>query len=258
MTASLPGPRGGRGGPGNVSVAAAGSGPAPAGLLATADRGGVVAEAARALGRSPGRPPTPPELSLRRLLAGNQRFLAGRPAHPRQDLYRVAQVSAGQNPMAMSLGCADSRVPPETLFDQGIGDLFDQRVAGNVVDESVLGSIEYGAEHLGVPLLLVLGHSSCGAVAATMSSVRTGEEPGGHVGAIVRAIRPAVEPVLSGTAPAGVPAQVTRDCELANVAWVMGQVRARSQVVAELEAQGRLAVVGGYYDLATGAVSLVG
>jgi carbonic anhydrase len=149
-------------------------------------------------------------------------------------------------------------VPPETLFDQGIGDLFDQRVAGNVVDASVLGSIEYGAEHLGVPLLLVLGHSSCGAVAATMASVRTGQEPGGHVGAIVQAIRPAVEPVLAGSDPSGPHHAVARDCELANVAWVMGQIRTRSEVVAELEAQGRLAVVGGYYDLASGAVSLIG
>jgi carbonic anhydrase len=258
MTASLPGPRGGRGGPGNVRVAAADSGPPSSGPLATVDRSGVAAEAARALGRSPGLTTSRPELSLRRLLAGNQRFLAGRPAHPRQDLRRVEQVAAGQNPIAMSLGCADSRVPPETLFDQGIGDLFDQRVAGNVVDASVLGSIEYGAEHLGVPLLLVLGHSSCGAVAATISSVRTGQEPGGHVGAIVQAIRPAVEPVLAGSDPSGPHHAVARDCELANVAWVMGQIRTRSEVVAELEAQGRLAVVGGYYDLASGAVSLIG
>jgi carbonic anhydrase len=191
------------------------------------------------------------------MLAGNQRFLSGRPAHPRQDLNRVRQVSSGQQPMAMSLGCADSRVPPETLFDQGIGDLFDLRVAGNVVDESVLGSIEYAAEHLHVPLLLVLGHSACGAVAATVESLRTGESPGGHVDSIVDAIRPAVEPVLNASDPAAPAGEVMRECVLANVEWVMGRIRSSIQVVAELEAEGRLIIIGGYYDLRSGAVSLI-
>jgi carbonic anhydrase len=218
----------------------------------------VAAQAARALRRRSEHEVTPSELALRRLLAGNQRFLAGRPAHPRQDLRRVVEVSSGQNPMAMSLGCADSRVPPETLLDQGIGDLFDQRVAGNVVDTSVLGSIEYAAEHLRVPLMLVLGHSGCGAVAATVASHRTGENPGGHVAAIVEAIRPAVEPVLNAYDPATPDDVVMRECVIANVEWVMGLIRARSKVVAELEAEGRLAVVGGYYDLGSGAISLIG
>jgi carbonic anhydrase len=259
MVAPVPVPRGGLGGAGTGSLVA----PDPedrrtSGLTATVDRSGIRAEAARALHRSPGEPATVPELALRRLLAGNQRFRTGMPAHPRQDLRRVREVSSGQRPAAMSLGCADSRVPPETLFDQGIGDLFDQRVAGNVVDDSVLGSIEYAAEHLHVPLLLVLGHGGCGAVAATVSSARTGELPGGHVNSIVQAIRPAVEPVLRAADPSSAADVVMRECVLANVAWVMGQVRSRSHVVAELEAQGRLSLVGGYYDLGSGAVSLIG
>ncbi len=217
----------------------------------------MAAEVARALGRRPGAPVLRADLALRRLLAGNRRFRAGSPLHPRQGRGRVQEVLAGQHPIAMCLSCADSRVPPEILFDQGVGDLFVQRVAGNVVDETVLGSIEYGAEHLHLPALLVLGHSHCGAVAATVATVRTGEEPKGYIASIVGAIRPAVEPVLSGADPAAV-AQVARDCELANVAAVMGQIRSRSRVIAELEAAGEVAVVGGYYDLGSGAVSLIG
>lgn len=264
MAAPVPGPRGGLGGgAGNASLTAADSGPPSdlhvTGLTTTVERASVVAaEAARVLRRGSTDQVTGSELALRRLLAGNQRFLTGRPAHPRQDLRRVREVSAGQHPMAMSLGCADSRVPPETLFDQGIGDLFDQRVAGNIVDESVLGSIEYAAEHLHVPLLLVLGHGACGAVAATIASHRTGETPGGHVASIVEAIRPAVEPVLNSLDP-GTPADVVmRECAIANVEWVMGQIRSRSHVVAELEAESRIALVGGYYDIGSGAVSLIG
>jgi carbonic anhydrase len=264
MAAPVPGPRGGLGAGIGISVASD-TGP-PTDLLvtrapATSTRtlSGVAVEAARALrGEDVAGPATVPELALRRLLAGNRRFLAGRPAHPRQDLRRVRAVSSGQAPLAMSLGCADSRVPPETLFDQGIGDLFDQRVAGHVVDDSVLGSIEYAAEHLGVPLLLVLGHGGCGAVAATVASHRSGQNPGGHVAAIVDAIRPAVEPVLAAADPATPHEHVMTACELANVGWVMGQIRARSKVVAELESEGRLAVVGAFYHLGSGAVSLLG
>lgn len=262
MAARVPVPGVGLGGTGSGSLTAADSRPPSltrtADLTTTVERLGAVAtEAARALRRGPADEVTSSELALRRLLAGNERFLAGRAAHPRQDLRRVTEVSSGQHPMAMSLGCADSRVPPETLFDQGIGDLFDQRVAGNVVDETVLGSIEYAAEHLHVPLLLVLGHGACGAVAATIASHRTGETPGGHVAAIVEAIRPAVEPVLNATDPATPADDVMRECVIANVHWVMGQVRSRSQVVAELEAEGRIALVGGYYDIASGRVSLI-
>lgn len=244
-----------------MGALAADSGPpsAHAGSDAVTTGPSQVADEAALLLRPDGLgPATRPELALRRLLAGNRRFLAGRPAHPRQDLRRVREVSSGQTPLAMSLGCADSRVPPETLFDQGIGDLFDQRVAGNVVDASVLGSIEYAAEYLHVPLLLVLGHGGCGAVAATVAAHRTGETPGGHVTSIVESIRPAVDPVLRQATPDTPETELLQACVLANVAWVMGQIRTRSKVVAELESEGRLAVVGGFYDLASGAVSLLG
>jgi carbonic anhydrase len=202
--------------------------------------------------------PTEAELAIRRLLAGNRRFVAGESRHPGQDLQRVAEVSSGQHPFAICLGCADSRVPTEILFDEGIGDLFSLRVAGNIVDESVLGSVEYAVEHLHVPLLLVLGHGRCGAVAATMAACRTGEIPDSYLGSLVEAILPAVEPVLSALDPATSEDVVVRQCAIANVEWVLGQARSRSHVVAELEAEGALILAGGFYDINTAEVSLIG
>lgn len=192
--------------------------------------------------------------ALRRLLAGNQRFRTGRPAHPHQSSARLHEVAGGQHPLAMLLGCADSRVPLEILFDQGIGDLFEQRVAGHVLDVSVLGSIEYAAEHLHVPLLMVLGHSSCGAVAATVEGIRTGTTPPGHIASIVEAIRPAVARLVE-LGSAGAP--TLRRAELANVQHVVRQVQVRSGIVRERVERGQLAVVGAFYDLPSGRVSLL-
>ena len=263
MTAPVPVSRDGLGGAGDGSGggselgAPSDHGPAT-GLTDTVDPGrDAAAKAARAL-RGSFAEPTEAELALRRLLIGNQRFLVGHPTHPRQGLERVTEVSSGQHPFAMCLGCADSRVPQEIVFDEGIGDLFTMRVAGNLVDDSVLGSIEYAAEHLHVPLFLVLGHGSCGAVAATVAAHRTGEIPEGYVGSLVEAIMPAVEPVLNALDPATPEDEVIRRCAIANVEWVLGQTRSRSHVIAELEAEGKLALVGGYYDISTAEVSLVG
>lgn len=197
------------------------------------------------------------ELAIRRLLAGNQRFVAGDSTRPRQDLQRVAEVSSGQHPFAMCLGCADSRVPTEILFDEGIGDLFSVRVAGNIVDGSVLGSIEYAAEHLHVPLLLLLGHGNCGAVVATVAAYRAGEIPEGPVGSLVETILPAIEPVLAGLDLATPADVVIRECAIANVRWALEQARSRSRVIAELEAEGKIALVGGFYDINTAGVSLI-
>src|SRR5688572_28409492 len=105
--------------------------------------------------------------SLKRLMAGNARFVADKPSLEHLGAVRRTTLAKGQNPIAIVLCCSDSRVPPEYVFDQGLGDLFVVRVAGNVADEVALGSIEYAAEHLGTPLLLVLGHEACGAVKAT-------------------------------------------------------------------------------------------
>jgi carbonic anhydrase len=192
--------------------------------------------------------------ALRVLLEGNDRFRRARPEHPGQDPARRQEVLSGQHPSAMVLYCSDSRVPVETVFDTGIGDLFGMRVAGNLLDSAVLGSIEYAAEHLGVRLLVVLGHSSCGAVAATAEVIRSGQTPGGHIGWLAETLRPAIAEAL-----ASLPASETslRTAEEANVRYVIEQTLSRSEIVQEFVEAGRLAIVGAYYDMADGAVTLL-
>ena len=119
--------------------------------------------------------------ALARLLAGNHRYVSGTVAHPNQTAGRRRAVAGSQHPFATILGCADSRVPPEVVFDQGLGDLFVVRVAGNIADPAAVASIEYSAEHLGVGLIVVVGHSRCGAVDA---AVKGGEAPG-HLSVLV-------------------------------------------------------------------------
>ncbi len=127
--------------------------------------------------------------ALKQLMEGNARFAGERSLHPHQDTVRRVKITEGQRPFAAVLGCADSRIPPEVVFDQGLGDLFVVRVAGNVVDAYVLASIEYAVSHLGTPLVVVLGHTACGAVTAAA----TGGECEGHLGELMEAIRPAIE-----------------------------------------------------------------
>ena len=125
---------------------------------------------------------------LARLMAGNQRFTQHKEQHPDESLARRKELISEQHPFAVVLGCADSRVPPELLFDQGLRDLFVIRVAGNIVDDAILGSIEYAVEHLGTQLIVVLGHETCGAVSAAVA----GGEAAGHLQALVTAIQPSV------------------------------------------------------------------
>ncbi|MEJ2577608.1 MAG: carbonic anhydrase [Kineosporiaceae bacterium] len=192
--------------------------------------------------------------ALRRLLDGNARFASGAAEHPAQDAARRREVVAGQHPWAMVLSCSDSRVPVELLFDTGIGDLFGMRVAGNILDDTVLGSIEYGAEHLHIPLLVVLGHSSCGAVAATAEAVRAGQDGDGHIAALVAGVREAIGGVLPEI-PEGASLY---PAEVANVHHVAARAVQRSAILREVAGHGALAVVGAYYDLDTGQVSLLG
>ena len=127
--------------------------------------------------------------ALEKLVEGNKRYFLLKQSHPNQGIERRKEVKNGQKPFAVIVGCSDSRIPPEIIFDQGLGDLFVIRVAGNIVDDVALGSIEYAASHLGSQLVVVLGHSKCGAVTATVQ----GGEVHGHIGSIVKAIAPAVE-----------------------------------------------------------------
>ena len=127
--------------------------------------------------------------ALQKLMEGNTRYVSARLAHPNQTPARRAEVSEGQHPFAVIVGCSDSRLPPEIIFDQGLGDLFVVRLAGHVLNDEALGSIEYAVEHLGTQLIMVLGHDRCGAVTA---AVKEGDASG-HLGSIMKAIAPAVK-----------------------------------------------------------------
>ncbi|HJX92993.1 MAG TPA: carbonic anhydrase [Pyrinomonadaceae bacterium] len=182
---------------------------------------------------------------LAELRAGNAHHVAHRYQHPHETAERQRELASGQSPHAEILSCADSRVPPELIFDQGLGDLFIIRVAGNVVSDTELGSLEYGAEHLHVPLLVVLGHQHCGAVTAAVE----GGEAEGHIAALVNLLRPAVEKTR------GMPGDHVENAVTANVEMVVKQLRASAPVLAKLVSEGKLKVVGAVYSLDTGKVT---
>lgn len=188
-----------------------------------------------------------PAGALDRLLTGNRRFVAGRARHPRQSPRHLRELADGQRPFAITLGCADSRVPPELLFDQGLGDLFEHRVAGNVVDDLLLGSIEFALEEFAPPLLLV----RCGAVTATVAAIAHGGTPPGSIGSIVDALRPTIEPMLDA------PGDVVEAGVRANVRMQVRRLTTTSAIVRERVRSGRLAVIGARYDLDHGLVSLL-
>lgn len=181
------------------------------------------------------------------LMEGNLRYVTGAMLHPRQTAERRQETAAGQHPKAAILTCSDSRVAPELLFDQGIGDLFVIRLAGNVVDDAALGSLEYAVEHLHVTLVAALGHSHCGAVTA---AVQQGIAPG-HVGRLMEAIRPAVERARTR------PGDLVDNAIRANVEMTVQMIRSSWPILAERTLAGTLRVVGAYYDLRDGRVSLI-
>src|SRR5690348_11289699 len=153
--------------------------------------------------------------ALAELKAGNEHHMAHRYQHPHENAERQRQLVSEQNPHAEILSCADSRVPPEIIFDQGLGDLFVVRVAGNVATDTELGSLEYGAEHLHIPLIVVLGHEHCGAVTA---AVQAGP-PEGHIASLVNLIKPAVDKTR------GLPGDPVENAVQENVAMVVQQLR---------------------------------
>lgn len=190
------------------------------------------------------------EDSLTRLLDGNKRFMTGEFAKKDLSESRRQELTKGQSPFATVLSCSDSRVAPELIFDQGLGDVFIVRDAGNVVDPVTLGSIEYGAEHLHTPLLVILGHEKCGAVTAALD---TKGKPGGNIGAILKKIMPAVKTARK--------AKKDRE-ETLNLA-IQENVRntyrgvMKSKIVRELMHEGKLQIVGAEYYLGTGKVEMV-
>ncbi len=185
-------------------------------------------------------PEMTPEVALERLLSGNKRFVQNKLTHPNQTQERMKEVSAGQKPFAAILGCADSRVPAEIVFDQGLGDLFVVRNAGNVVTPEEMGSLEFGALELGVKTILILGHQKCGAVKATID----GNAVPGKIGSIIEAIKPAIKDK-----------QTWDEAVIANIRLQIKKLKA-SPLLAELVEKEELKIVGGIYELETGKVKL--
>ncbi|MFE5331680.1 carbonic anhydrase [Embleya sp. NPDC056575] len=194
--------------------------------------------------------PTPRE-AFELVLAGNQRFVSGSPEHPNQDAARRAETAPSQQPFAVLFGCSDSRLAAEIIFDRGLGDLFVVRTAGHVVGAEVLGSVEFGVSVLDAPLVVVLGHDSCGAIAAACSVLEDGRAPGGFLRDVVERVTPSV---LAARA-AG---RESADEILAeHIEHTVDLLLERSHVLAERVAAGRVAVVGLSYRLADGSARLV-
>jgi carbonic anhydrase len=195
-------------------------------------------------------PNTSPVTAWKALKEGNERFVAGEPQHPSQSIADRARLAASQQPSTVVFGCADSRVAAEIIFDQGLGDMFVVRTAGHVIDSAVLGSIEYAVTVLNVPLIVVLGHDSCGAVKATLSAIDDGVMPTGYVRDIVERVTPSI---LQGRH-----AGLTRvdEFETRHVNDTVTHLRVRSASIAERLAAGTVAIVGLTYHLADGRVVL--
>lgn len=193
--------------------------------------------------------------ALQRLVDGNRRFAEGQiSVQSLASPARRSELVANQQPFAIVLGCSDSRVPAEMVFDQGLGDLFVIRVAGNVVAPSQVGSVEFAAEYFGTSLVVVLGHTRCGAVIATIDSLTGGERPPSpNLGSIVGRVRPAVEPLLEAN-PDGDRDELVRRAVRANVRAAANQLRHGSELLERLIEQQRLLVVGAEYSLDTGVV----
>ena len=185
--------------------------------------------------------------ALQRLVAGNERYVAGAATHPDQTAQRRAELAKGQFPFAIVLTCSDSRVVPELFLDQGLGDLFVIRNAGNILDDHVIGSMEYAVEHLHVPLVLVVGHEKCGAVSAAVAG---GEAPG-HIRSVVEALEPAVEQARN------LPGDKVDNAVRANAARAAEILTRVQPILKEAASSGKLMVVPARYDLVTGRLEIL-
>lgn len=185
--------------------------------------------------------------ALQVLLAGNKRFLSGKLEHPNHCEESRKGLIAGQEPLAVVLACADSRVPPVDIFDQGLGDLFVLRVAGNIINDHILGSIEYAVLHLHTPLVMVMGHSSCGAVGA----VAQGAKLGGHIASLT----PSIEAALKKAK--GQEGHWTNNAAKELAKTTAQRIRESEPIIADYVSEGNVLVVATYYDLSTGEVTLL-
>lgn len=189
----------------------------------------------------------PAKLTLERLMDGNERFVNNRSVHPRRDSARRLVLRTAQHPRAVVLACADSRVVPELIFDQGFGDLFSIRVAGNIVDDAIIGSMEYAVVHLGVKLVLVLGHESCGAVAAAIDPNQSER----YIGELVDAILPAVERARA------LKGDLHHNTVVENARMAAEILRGEADELAQQAGETGLLVVPAFYSLRTGRVELL-
>lgn len=193
-----------------------------------------------------------PEAVLDQLMAGNERFVSG-VATNRNYLSEAAETASGQYPLAVIVSCLDSRVPVEVIFDQGIGDVFVGRVAGNIEDDHMVGSLEFATKVAGSKLVMVLGHEACGAVKGAISDVELG-----NLTTLLEEIKPAIDAVdgFEGKRTAKDPAFVDA-VTAANVVQTVKDLRNRSAILAEMEAKGQIKIVGAFYSLDDGKVTLV-
>jgi carbonic anhydrase len=198
--------------------------------------------------------PLTPAEAWTALKAGNDRFVRDEMEHPSQDVGRRAEVEHEQAPFAVLFGCSDSRVAAEIIFDRGLGDLFVVRTAGRVLDTTVIGSIEYGVEILGTPLVVVLGHDSCGAVAAATTALADGNIPPGFVRAVVDRVIPSIVGLVSGGRSIADLDAATLGHE--HVKHTVRMLQGYSVSLAEAVAEGRCAIVGLEYALVDGRVRI--
>jgi len=189
------------------------------------------------------------EQALQMLMEGNARFASGDATHPDQSADRRSELISGQHPFAVVVGCSDSRIPPEVIFDQGLGDIFVIRTAGEVMDNVTLASIEYAVEHLNVPLVVVLGHDSCGAVTAVVNG---GEVPG-HLDSLVNYIQPAVDEARA----TGSEEQLLNNSIDNNVKNIVEELSTSEPILSEAVEEGKLNVVGARYRLDSGMVDIL-
>ncbi len=197
--------------------------------------------------------------ALEHLKAGNQRFAAGTSRYGSGiGADRRDELTSGQNPLAVVVGCSDSRVPLEIVFDQGLGDLFVIRVAGNIVNPSQIESVEFAVAKLDVPLVVVLGHEDCGAVKAAVAELQQEVLPSPlQLPTLMNALRPAVEPMFALDPPLE-PAELLHRAVRANTLNSVGRLRSESTLLADLIAKNELLVMGAEYSLATGRVEFLG
>ena len=187
------------------------------------------------------------ELALQQLLNGNKRFITDKSLHPNQDIKRRSELKKGQNPVALILSCYDSRITPEIIFDQGLGDLFILRTAGNVLNTHIIGSIEYAVKYLQIPLVMVLGHEDCAAIDFAMKNINTDS----NIDDVVNTIRQNI-------------GQIDMDQEnfldiaaKKNVQVVIDQLKSLSPIIFRLINAKQLKIVGGYYNLKSGKVDII-